>query len=134
MAEALQSRSLSNTAIITFFWLFPFSLRCEGRKHEISSPESGVKGVTAVSQHGTLSYPLSFPMAGSEINSVEGRRWVSAGSWLYCWYLNFSVKQNDVDVSEGTVQPWREVLPLHLHLCAVLGSPIEDCFSPGLCW
>lgn len=87
MAEALQSRSLSSTAIIYFFLAFSFSLRCEGRKPEISSPEAGKKGVTAVSQHGILS-TLFFPMAGFEVNFVGGRRWVSAGGWPYCWYWN----------------------------------------------
>jgi len=35
-------------------------------------------------------------------------------------------------VGECTALGW--VLPLHLHLCAALGLPIEDGASPGLCW
>lgn len=99
MAEALQSCSLSSTAIIFYFLTFSFSLRREGRKPEISSPEAGEKGVTAVSQHGPLS-TLFFPMAGFEVNFV-GRRSRRKEKGEFWWLaillvLKFPTKQKDI--------------------------------------
>lgn len=35
-----------------------------------------------------------------------GRRWRNAGGWPSCWYLDFSRKQDDMEVLEGLFSLW----------------------------
>lgn len=39
------------------------------------------------------------------------RKWLDAGGWQSCLYLDSSQKQDDMNVLEGTLKPGDKVLP-----------------------